>query len=207
MTLLVNRIRKQRRSGLRFTVAMLLAVSIALPPSAANGVAFGGKWATPTYTYYRAVNGYTDYNSPATGAAASWTSNTKFNVALGTAGSAVWYNVNDYGVTDWLGVGEPGPNLTSGTYTYGTIRVNAGWLNTRHFNCATPGAASCTYAADNANQKQCVSAHEMGHVIGLAHTDDAANKIMNPNHGVRCHTNNLTGPTTGDASDVKAIYP
>jgi hypothetical protein len=118
----------------------------------------------------------------------------------------VWYNVNDYGVTDWLGMGEPGPTVTSGTYTYGSIRINAGWLNTRHFGCATPGAANCVYDADNANQKQCVSAHEMGHIIGLAHTGAATNKIMNVDHGARCHTMALTGATAGDASDVAAIY-
>jgi len=188
-------------------VGVMVAAVVAMAPPVANGAALGGKWATPTYTYYRNVGTYSDYSSPAAGAAAAWTNNTKFYVALGSVGSQVFYNVSNYGVTDWFGIGEPAPNVTSGTYTYGSIRVNAGWLNTRHFNCASPGATSCAYAADNANQKQCVSAHEMGHVIGLAHTDATTNKIMNIDHGARCHTKALTGPTTGDAADVKAIYP
>lgn len=199
---------KQSQASLRRTaaVALVLVASLAIAPFAANGAALGGKWATPTYTYYRSVNGYTAYSSSAAGAAAAWNSNTAFNVVLGTVGSAVWYNVNDYGVTDWLGIGEPGPNATSGTYTNGSIRINAGWLDTRHFNCTTPGAQSCAYAADDANQRQCVSAHEMGHIIGLAHTGVTTNTIMNVNHGDRCHAKGLTGPTAGDSNDVNAIY-
>jgi hypothetical protein len=202
-----NRPTNYWKRGASLAFALLLAASVALVPATANGAALGGKWKTPTFTYYRNVGTFTDYSSPAAGAAASWSSNTKFSPVLGTVGAQVWYTVAAYGTTDWLGIGEPAPNPYAGTYTSGSIKINASWLNTRHFNCSTPGASTCTYAADTANQKQCVSAHEMGHVIGLAHTASTSGTIMNIDHGVRCHTKALTGATSGDATDVKAIYP
>lgn len=185
--------------------AMLVAATVGAAPSSA--IPLGGKWAHPNYSYFKSVGAYTGYNAPITNAAGAWNAGTKFSIALAPATSAqVSLTVANYGATDWFGLGEPGPSVTTGTYTYGSIKINAGWLNTRHFNCATPGAASCAYAADAAPKKRCVVAHEMGHVIGLAHTAASSNKIMNVDHGARCHTKALTGPTANDKADVEAIY-
>lgn len=174
----------------------------------AYGVALGGKWPSPNYSYFKNLNGYTGYDAPSTYAGNGWTSATKFSISLAPPTSAlVAYVVDAYGTTDWFGIGYPGPDPFSGPYTYGYVHVNASWLNTRHFNCTVPGASACAYPADTAAQKQCVSSHEMGHVIRLAHTPSTSSDIMNIDHGARCHAKALTGPTGLDASAVLAIYP
>jgi hypothetical protein len=145
------------------------------------------------------LNGYSGYSDPIDNAADGWTNKTKFTYYLAPATSAnVAVNVDDYGATDYLAFGLPGPNVSGGTYTYGSVQINAGWLNTRHYNCATPGAASCDYPADSDSERRCVATHELGHIIGLAHTGDSPGyqSIMNPLHGKRCHTWAIVSPSS-----------
>ncbi|MBM9460258.1 hypothetical protein JK386_10115 [Nocardioides sp. zg-536] len=201
---------KQRK--LRVMVACVSAVAfsvaagtLAPEPSKANPL--GGKWRNPSYTYFSQLNGYSGYDSPVTSAAAGWTKFGGFTISAVSATSAtVSVAVNNYGPTDWLGIGTPGPSHSSGTYTYGSIKINAGWLNRRHFNCLLPDHSTCTYAADTSAKKKCVVVHEMGHVIGLAHTSAGSNKVMNVDHGQGCHVKGLTNPTSYDKNDVAEIY-
>lgn len=169
----------------------------------------GGRWSSPQTTYFKQLNGYSGYSDPIDNGADGWTNKTKFTYYLAPATSAsVAVNVNDYGATDYLALGVPGPNAYGGTYTYGTVQINAGWLNTRHYNCATPGAASCDYPADSNSERRCVATHELGHIIGLAHTGDSPGyqSIMNPLHGKRCHTWAIVSPQQHDIDDVQALY-
>ena len=186
------------------TLCGLLIVSA--PPGSAHRL--GGKWAHPNYSYFTSVNGYTGYLTPISNAAGLWSSRTVFSMSEGPPTSApVGVFVDNYDNTDWIGIGIPGPNVSSGTYTYATVHANTYWLNGRHFNCASPGPA-CKYPADTASQRQCVIGHELGHTIGLAHTAEspAYRSIMNPDHGKRCHSWALVGPQTHDINDVAGIY-
>ena len=142
------------KSRSRRVIAMaLVATSVAMVSPSANGAALGGRWSSPSYSYYKNLSGFGGYDTAVTNAGNSWGASTKFRVTLAPPTSAsVSLTVSNYGATDWLGLGTPGPTWYAGTYTYGSIQINAGWLNTRHFNCTTLGAATCQFPAESESQ-------------------------------------------------------
>lgn len=180
----------QRSKKLLAGVTALAIVGVV--GSVAQAHNLGGKWGQKSYMYHNNMNGHTWYEANVMDPSASrWTSQTIFGLSksspLNSAVAHVVYSAND----GLYGYGEPGPNPFGGTYTYGTVKVN-------DYNVGPH---------DNQRQKNCVAAHEMGHVIGLAHNENTTyNSIMYRYHDKRCHTWDLLGPQPHDETDVSQLY-
>ena len=187
-------------------LAALVMVVMTAPPSQSHFL--GGRWGGTSYGYTVNLNGHARFDGPIADAGRVWTNRTVFTVSRVSAQSAtVWGSVSA-SYYDWIGLGVPGPNPEYGKYTYGNFYISSVWLNHRHFNCANPGAAACDYPKDSDSQLECVASHEMGHVMGLAHTEATIGykAIMHPNHGTRCHAWAIIGSQAHDTGDIAALY-
>lgn len=154
----------------------------------------GGKWGIRQVAIYEGLQHddpttNTEYHSGWNNAFNAWydayrINNLKFNYSTG---SLYYAEVNvtnaDYQDSTWDGRGTPGPNATSGTYTYGTIKIN-----------------DYTVASYSANQVGAILSHEMGHVAGLAHAPSGTDSIM-------VYGAALTDLRTHDINDIKTLYP
>ncbi|MGH9857307.1 MAG: matrixin family metalloprotease, partial [Acidobacteriota bacterium] len=145
----------------------------------------GGEWASPSYTYYT-----TSYYSQVAQARDNWNNNTIFSVIETSPSQAdVAITHADYGAV-WDGYSEPGPDPDSGTYTYGQIRLNDYWL--------------LQYTHE---KRISAIAHEMGHMMGLAHYNNPNDhSIMHSSTNIRYDNWGLTGPAGHDISDVQQLY-
>lgn len=125
-----------------------------------------------------------------------------FNIYPASAGferaSAV---VDQYDNVDWFGAVTHSPSQTSGTYTYSVNRIS-------HFNTTNTGGLHARfygYTASTAD-KACTSAHEWGHVIGLAHHSSTPGTVMRTSHTDRCYHSGVSAPASHDFADVDYLY-
>lgn len=125
-------------------------------PISTKAEVFGGKWTSSPSYYISTSNAYyVNLNI----------SMNRWNVQLSaiSANISIYYTSQlnasvsvityAYGNTGWNAMGTPGPALTSGTYTYGSIKLNTTYMNNY---TASKNSAICT--------------HEWGHILGIAHT-------------------------------------
>ena len=169
-------------------ITMMISTSIV-----ANAVALGGRWNTnPSYN----ADG-SRFESQVDSGANSW------NSALSSIGSSRRINhtsksstnvsivIYGYGNVGWNAQGEPGPNLTSGSYTYATMRLNTTYMN--------------TYS--NAKNKA-ICTHEWGHILGLAHYSSSSPRSLMYAQGSSIYYDQwgISSPTSFDVSELNKIY-
>lgn len=136
----------------------------------------------------------TAYQAPMNDSITSWnsifsqiSSSRRIEISSVTSSTVIPNTVN-YGSTGWNAQGEPGPSITSGTYTYGTIRLNRYYMD--------------TYSA---RKKRAICAHEWGHILGLAHRSGKV--LMNwEGSGTYFDQWGIFYPTTDDKNDLNVIY-
>ncbi|MCD6345706.1 MAG: hypothetical protein J7M17_08930 [Anaerolineae bacterium] len=113
---------------------------------AVYAVYMGGKWSTPSFTYYTAPR----YASAIASARSNWNCNTVFNMyEVSPLAAQVGISSANYGHTNWAGNTYLYPNPYGGIYQAGHIYLNEYYLD---------------YYV---NQRMVIIAHEMGHIIGL----------------------------------------
>lgn len=195
----------------RAVVALFVAAALTLAGSGAYAHFLGSKWAHSTYTYSIQLNGYPGYESPTVLAASEWANRTRFNPERQQGSGQVSIQMLGYRPNDFIAIGIPGPQVGGpATYTNGNIQVSAKWLNGPHVNCTQMSLNQCVYqSADDDFKKKCVIGHEMGHVMGLAHTEWGIGyrSLMHPDHGQVCHAWLLGGAVEHDVGDISALYP
>ncbi|BAU28939.1 matrixin [Aneurinibacillus soli] len=154
----------------------------------------GGKWASanPVTWYYDSYIG-SNAKTAASAGATEWNSvaYSKVKFSNVSAGKLYITEVND-STADYDGICNMSPNTYAGTYTSGTITFNK--------------AKTTTYNISGALSS--VATHEMGHALGLAHSDGKV--IMNPytfGTGSRYGDYKLTTPQSDDIAGIKILYP
>jgi predicted Zn-dependent protease len=148
-----------------------------------GATAQGGKW-TSNITYYvpnndayltnirTAVN---DWNN-VLGQYTTLTIRTADVLGAKVTASSAYYGTD----VCWTGMGEPGPNPYSGTYTYGSVRLNRSHLDNKWYITQ-------------------VATHEFGHILGLAHAYENVSSIMSL-------FNNAPTITSYDKAEIDKIY-
>lgn len=156
------------------------------------GAKLGGKWkSNPTYHCDNIASAYKTASNKGIN---SWNSALKtigvslrYNYASVTS-AKVSFNVKNYGSTGWNAQGQPGPSVSSGTYTYGTVRYNTKYMS--------------NYSA---GKKKAIATHELGHMLGLAHRTGKV--LMNVNGSSKYYDEwSISSPTAADRTDLDAIY-
>ena len=181
------------RQKLSLIAAMgIFSSSLVALPTSADGAKLGGKWTTNPKTITTVLP--SAYQTPMNDSIVAW--NSIFS-QIGSArridktsvsSSTVTLNAVSYGNTSWNAQGQPGPSITSGTYTYGTMRLNRTYMD-----------------AYTARKKRAISAHEWGHLLGLAHRDGKV--LMNvQGSGVYYDQWGIFYPTSADKTDLDQIY-
>lgn len=166
---------------------MLSSLIIFQAPNKANAAIYGGRW-------YKDIKIYVPTsNSEVAGsfgiAISSW------NKALSEVGANIRiltvYSPSEANVTvttvdslgGAIGSAQLYPSQTSSSYTSGLIKIN-----TNQFDYLVP--AKQTTAAT----------HELGHILGLAHSPDGSNSVMTE------LVNALIFPTSYDKGELSKIY-
>lgn len=167
------------------TVALCLLIT-----SFSYAHTLGGKWATNVGWWYDSSD---SYYSTFQSAASNW-NNAANNITWyqTTMTSAVVIPRADfYGATGWDGYGYSGPDMYSGTYTYGDVQINR------------------TYTDEyEPNRKVGVATHEYGHILGLAHTNTTSYpSIMYNSAGYAYATWGIYYPVSHDITDINNLYP
>lgn len=172
----------------KMTVAFLCLLVLITSASAGK---LGGKWETnPTYH----IDSSNSYYSAVTNAAKAWnnvfTSDMEIKSTSVTS-AYITINTNAYGQTGWNAQGEPGPDYTSGTYLYATMRINTTYMDSY---TATKKLAICT--------------HEFGHILGLAHNTYTSPRTLMYERGSGVYYDQwgISTPQTNDISDLNSIY-
>ncbi len=187
----------------RYAIAIvgLVAVSVGLltPMPSAHAYSlenvYPAQWAA--IRLYQAGFASSTEQSGFTSAMTAWT-NSGAPVSFGSWGSSSGAEIlednSSYGATGWDG-------QTAISYT--SSHCN-GWTQTLysqiHINHSYTGGYSAAAV-------QSVSAHELGHALGLAHSSGAV--LMNPNtygSNSRWETYSINTPQSDDVNGVKAIY-
>lgn len=152
----------------------------------------GGKWASNIGYYSNSSDPY--YSADVTGPARwnnvcikrKWTATTSTSAAVNSTSAF-------YGATGWNAQGQPGPSITSGTYTYGTVRYNRTYMD--------------AYSSD---KKKAISTHEHGHVMGLAHNIDTSTSLRSLMYkggsSVYFDQWGIGSPTSRDITDINNLY-
>ncbi|HYE09870.1 MAG TPA: hypothetical protein VEF53_06805 [Patescibacteria group bacterium] len=171
------------------SLLLSLVILVTLFTSYAYAETFGGKWASnPTYYLSSSHIYYQEFLS----AVNAWNSKlastgTSIRIKSSSATSAtIGPNFEYYGDTGWVGYGRPGPDPYSGTYLYADLKFNRtelDWLS-------DPEATG-------------VAIHELGHVLGIAHT------VSSPNPSVMRQGNiddGILTIQTFDYNTLNSIY-
>jgi len=124
------------------------------------------------------------------------------------------------GAGAWNGAGTPARLAEVGYYQEWKVGLSTwydGNTNTDGYASLIPSETANPYTAAFAylnsfymdqyipDKRQSVSAHELGHVLGLAHRDDAA-VLMHPITAVRWDEDHINQPTADDKSGVNDLY-
>ena len=163
-------------------------------PIQTNADVFGGKWtSSPTY-YLSTSNAY--YSNISAGAS-RWNTqlsaiSANINIQyVGAISASISVNTFSYGSTGWNAMGSTDPVLTSGTYTYGNIKINTSYMDSYSI---TKKSAICT--------------HEWGHVLGIAHTMSASINSLMYYGGSSVYFDDwgISSPTQYDKTQLNLIY-
>lgn len=158
-----------------------------------NAETLGGKWTTnPNYYCFDS-----NFSTQNTSAVNDW-----YNALVGigssrriskgsVTNSSVSILSSNYGDTGWNAMGEPGPSINSGTYTYATMRLNTTYMN---------GYSS--------GKKKAIITHEWGHILGLAHTTSKSNSSLMAAEGSSYYYDQkgISAPTSYDKVQLDKIY-
>lgn len=165
------------RRRILVALGLCFGLIVAAGSSAGAYVFTGQRWASPTI-YYRTSTMASAYGTSAGSARSSWTNSTDVNFAFAPGASYRLYTQNDgnSGYAGW----------STWNYSGSTINSATSRLN--------------TYVTDGyvTNKKQAVWAHELGHVIGLAHS--SAGTIMYSCPG--CTYDTYSGRRTPQSDDI-----
>jgi predicted Zn-dependent protease len=173
------------------TVFMVLALMIAAYPNkTADATVLGGKWASDfncyiqTSTYY----GYA-YNSIDVWNDCLDSIGSNMDISTSTTSYSVYITQTSSSLSDWFGLTDLYPSQSSSIYTAANVTYN-------HYYLANEGTTL----------KTAVAIHEMGHVLGLAHTANESNDSIMLTYVEDAIDRGITGPTSYDISDLDSIY-
>lgn len=175
--------------AISFTILFLLFSSVS-----ANAEVLGGKWTySPSY-YISTSNSY--YSNITTGASRWNTQLTAISANISIQltsliNALVLINTNAYGSTGWNASATIGPNQHSGTYTYGTIKINTTYMNSF---TSSKNSAICT--------------HEWGHILGIDHTISNSEESLMYFQGSSVYYDEwgIYSPTQYDIDTLSTIY-
>ena len=178
----------------KLVALMIIMVLVVCSNVNAYAGVFGGRWASnPTY-YIDASNAYySEFNN----AISSW------NSALSSIGASISFyyatlisssvvTITDYyGYVGWNAQGEPGPNIYSGTYTYGTVRLNRTFMD----NFST-------------GKRKAIITHELGHILGLSHNSYTTTQTLMYEGGSEVYYDQwgISSPTNTEIGFLNTIY-
>jgi predicted Zn-dependent protease len=167
-------------------VASAFISTVVLIPKVEAYTLIGGKYASGniTYTYY----GSGSYNLAALQGAQAWDNAGTNNVNLTWSNTVSTANIifrqDDYGNLNWNARCANKPVHSSGTYTKSDIDFNEHWMDSM-----------------TASQRQGVSAHEVGHALGLDHVT-TTNQVMCTAQDGRA----VNKPGTDDINGANHLY-
>lgn len=121
------------------------------------------------------------------GLGAWFATSTPFGYSTTCSSNNVGLNDVYYSAVAWDGTHDHSPGHGSNPYSFGWGTLNWYYVHTYSSNAA-----------------QSVAAHELGHIVGLAHSTGA--KIMNSSTSSRYYTHGVYTPQTDDVNGVNAIY-
>lgn len=175
-----------RRHGFAMAMAQIPLLGLMLfviAPASAYQL-LGGKWSTLQLNYY--IDGAT-YQSEIGSAANSWNYYTGNKVQLSRV-YGQYENIRlltaNYGATSWYATAWNSPSFQSIPYTYSQIRINSQNLSWLSYS-----------------DRQEVVAHELGHSLGLGHTNLTGCILMKA--GGFC----AVYPRADDINGIYALYP
>ena len=175
-------------------IMLLIVFSVLIVSTQAKAGIFGGKWASNP-TYYIATSNV--YYSEFVQAVSSW------NSALSSVGASISIKSNTvtgasfvpsaefYGPTGWNGFCKPGPDPSSGTYTYATYKLNRTTMD--NFDPA---------------KRKAICTHELGHALGLSHNSYISPETLMYIGGSGVYYDDwyISSPQSNDIADLNSIY-
>lgn len=183
---------KFRNKAFKLFLVLTIVLTFLVIPTFAE--VLGGKWVNNP-TFYLATN--SQYYQPYLTAVNVW------NINLTNTGTSIRIRSNSqsaatispseglYGYTGWSANCAPGPNLHSGTYTYAEMKLNTSYM--------------WKYSPE---KKSAVIAHELGHMLGIDHTQSTTPRSLMYEAGSSVYYDQwlLTGPTSFDYNTLNSIY-
>jgi hypothetical protein len=165
-------------------------LTIVVCPSSAFAHFLGGSWDTPSGITYCFNSIASSLVTPTHNAVNAWNNtDTAVYFHYEPSGGDVDVQSYDWGDCGWAGRGYPGPDMDSGTYTYGVVDLNEYWTSTF-----------------GSTKNKALIGHELGHILGLAHCGTSTHALLHNDLTVFYDQWGISTPQQHDVNDINTLY-